>query len=84
MTGMSTSITIPAGKRGDVMILFCATVLTDFDGTDMHVRAMVGGSATTPSEVLFHGGPIEVESCCTTFYKLNKPEGTTNVKNPVE
>ena len=50
MPDMSTSITISAGKRGDVMVLFCGTSIVSAAYNELYVRAMMGGAAATPFE----------------------------------
>lgn len=78
MAGMSTSITIPGGRTGDVMVQFCAELQTpDF----VQVRALIGGAATSPGVVELKIGPIAlVENRCANFYKKGVGSGTRNVK----
>jgi hypothetical protein len=73
---MSVSITIPAGKHGDVMILFCGQASSS---ATLTVRALVAGKGASPGPVIFHeGSPFG--SNCAAFYKVGVGEGTKTVK----
>ena len=76
---LATSITVPAGMRADVFVDFCAVAYTVNADDDMAVRALVGASTPTPSEMLFHFVTVDWESQCATFERLNVPEGTRTV-----
>ena len=77
LPGLSTSITIPAGQTGDVMIFFCgASYAENFT----LVRALVGGSRASPPEVqLREGATTGSESQCANFVKKAVPAGTHTV-----
>lgn len=79
LPGLSTTISIPAGKTADVFILFCGdTVTTNFTS----VRALVGGSRATPAEAWIRepaasGGGNETG--CANFLKKDVPSGTQTI-----
>ena len=78
MADMATSISIPAGKKGDVMVVYCGETVTG-DASTIRVRAMAGGSLLGPPNV-----PMDTVTTagmdCATFYKLNVPDGTRTVR----
>jgi len=79
ISSLSQTITIPSGKRGDVMVLFCGATTSDESGVSQYVRALVGGAAASPSEsVMVPTG--QKTKHCANFYRLNVPEGTRNVR----
>ena len=79
LPGMSTDITIPPGKVGDVMILFCGgTVAIHYT----MARARIGSLGTSPSEVtLREPGDIGGgENQCANFVRKGVPAGTHTVR----
>ena len=78
--GLSQSITIPSGKRGDIMILFCGVIKVSTSPMNQWVSAQVGGSRATPSAVLLETTALARESRCSNFYKLNVAAGTKTVR----
>jgi len=78
LPGMSTSIGIPAGKVGDIMIQFCGGALA---GTQMFIRALIGGVTATPTNVLLIGQTTEAlqQSQCAIFYMTTVKAGTRTV-----
>lgn len=79
LPGLSTGITIPAGKVGDVMIFFCGDTAT---GSYTTVRALVGGVAAAPSlmQIRANTSTGGGESGCANFYKLKVASGSPTVK----
>ena len=77
LPGVATSISIPSGKRGDVMIVFCA----EAEGNDagLHARAHIGGALAVPDQTLLQNVEPKA-SQCTLFYKANVRAGTRMVK----
>jgi hypothetical protein len=76
--GMATSITIPTGKHGDVMVLFCGDVASL---VDVQAQVLVGGAAATPG--IRELGPrtdAAYGSRCAAFYKTGATAGTKLVK----
>jgi len=79
LPGLSTSITIPAGKVGDVMVYFCGQTITESFTT---VRVRIGATGGPPSETQIRentstGGG---ETQCAQFAKANIPSGTHTVR----
>jgi hypothetical protein len=76
LPGLSTSITIPAGKLGDVLVFFCGDA-----NQSLIARAIIGGVGASP-----HGAQITntastaKESRCVNFYRLGVPAGTPTIK----
>jgi len=81
LPGMSQSITIPTGKRGDVFVFFCGmSASTGGAFTLMYVRAMVGGSSAAPSSLRLNSSSSYFEEArCAGFHKLNIPAGAKAV-----
>ena len=81
IAGLSQSISIPAGKYGDVFISYCADQNGTFAGELLRVRALLGGSSALPASALL---PVESTSFyvtkCASFYKLNVPDGSRTVR----
>ena len=77
MAGMATSITIPSGKKGDVMVVFCAENSVSSPGY-IQVRAMAGGSLL--SSPVYLDAATSVTNHCASFYKLNVPAGPRTVR----
>jgi hypothetical protein len=75
LPGLSTTITIPGGKKGDVMIVFCGQATTT---AIMHVRALVGGAVASPGQVLLHENSPQAGNCAI-FSKLGVSAGTKTV-----
>ncbi len=77
-TGLSKAISIPAGKTGDVIVLFCADVISP---SFAYAQAMVGTLAAPPGLVpLRAGGGTGGESQCANFYVLGVGAGSKTVK----
>lgn len=76
LSGMSTTISIPSGKHGDVMVLFCGT--GGATGGSLYVRAVIGGAAAVPGSILLTDVST-YESHCTYFYKLGLSAGSRAV-----
>ena len=76
--GLSQSITIPSGKRGDVFISFCGNGEVVAGSPLSWVRAMVGGRMTEPPAFALSGSGNDTD--CAEFYKLNVAAGTKNVR----
>jgi hypothetical protein len=79
--GLSTSITIPAGKTGDVIVLFCGEAHSAA-GTVV-VRALVGPAAALPTSMTIQEGvaiTTGFTSRCANFYKLGVGAGAKTVK----
>ncbi len=78
MPGLVTSITIPAGKVGDVMVFFCGNVQSDSYAS---VSARVAGVTASPGVVqLNSAGAGGLQSQCVNFYRLGVPSGAKTVK----
>jgi hypothetical protein len=77
VSGMSTTINVPAGKHGDVMVLFCGSA--GATGTPLYVRAMVGSAAALPSSKLLTNISSYAGNCAQ-FYKLGLSAGSRNLK----
>ncbi len=79
LAGLVTNITVPSGKHGDVIILFCGDSNTQ---SVTSVRAKVGGyfAAPSASEIRYNPPAGGSESRCANFYLLNVPAGTRAVK----
>ncbi len=78
VSGLSTTLNIPAGKTGDAIILFCAEAYSPSDSA-LFARAMVGTSAATPPEFIIAEQPV-IESHCATFYKTGLAAGNRTFK----
>jgi len=78
MQGMATSINVPAGMKGDVIVVFCGET-SAVSPTWIEMRAKAGGSVLAPTSVFMGAGSTQVNHCAT-FYKNNIPEGTRTVK----
>ena len=82
-TGLSTSVTIPTGKKADVMVLFCA-VLANTEGTQVAFRGKIGNQLLLPNGVgaglNLSATVINGEDRCINFYRTNVSEGTKAVK----
>jgi hypothetical protein len=68
LPGMAVSFTIPSGKRGDVMVVFCGVSSTN---SQLDVHAVVGGLVASPgagARLVSASGPAE--NRCATFYKV--------------
>jgi hypothetical protein len=80
LPGLSTSITVPAGKHADVFILFCGDMITE---SFTVVRALVGGSRGAPIEMLVRepsASPLGGgETGCANFLKKDVAAGTHTV-----
>jgi len=76
--GLSTSINIPGGQTGDVMILFCGRTWSD-DLTWMEVRAKIGSNVVSPG-VLTMAWNASYEGHCANFVKTGVAAGTKTVK----
>lgn len=77
-TGLSKTITIPAGKTGDVMVFFCANTQSQ---SYAYAYALVGSVGASPGLVqLRNHGDVGSESQCVNFYRLGVPAGTKTVK----
>ena len=74
MAGLVTSISIPAGKHGDVMVTFCASV---FSGLGVYAQVLVGGLVATPGPMPF---PANDLSYCLSFYKVGIAAGIQSVR----
>jgi len=81
-TGLSTSVTIPAGKTADVMVFFCG--VANPGGNYINVRAKIGSQLLLPNfggdGLDFATGSTAAESHCVNFHKTNVSEGTKTVK----
>jgi hypothetical protein len=79
MPGLSASITVPAGKVGDVIVVWCGMVASD---SAMMVRALIGGSVGKPDnmQVRIQHAEVGAETTCATFYRGSIPAGTRTVK----
>lgn len=77
LPGLSTTITIPSGKKGDVMVSFCGEVWSD---GYLVVRALIGGVVAAPPQMELFNGGNDFESRCANFYRLNVPSGNVPVK----
>ena len=78
-TGLATSVTIPAGKHADVMVVFCSG--GDGDDSFLTVRGKIGGSVLLPADGFnLMIGPYITGTHCATFYKTGVGEGTKTVK----
>lgn len=77
--GMRASISIPEGKRGDVLLLFCAESWTD---GATRVAPWIAGAYGTPSSTQIRISPPGgfAESRCFNFHRLNVHAGTKIVK----
>jgi hypothetical protein len=75
--GLSTTITIPAGKTGDVIVSICAE---SYSGTPsaLMVRVVVGGIIAAPLQMQFAGEEV-IESHCGNFWRLGVPAGNVFV-----
>ena len=78
VTGLTQSIVIPSGKRGDVFVFFCAFGQVGSAPSTLSVRAMQGGSVMGGGLLETYSVP-EGETRCANFYKLNVGAGTKNV-----
>lgn len=77
-TGLSKGISIPAGKTADVIVLFCADVISP---SFAYAQAMVGTVAALPGLVpLRASGDNGGESQCANFYALGVGAGWKTVK----
>lgn len=80
LSGLSTTISIPAGKTADVFILFCGDTVTE---SFTLVRAVVGGSRASPIEMQIREPPADPlgggETGCANFLKTGVPSGTQTV-----
>ena len=77
LDGLSTSITIPSGKHGDVMVFFCGEALSD---SFMKVQAMIGSTAMAPGEVQLRGNALGSESQCVNFSKPGVVAGSKTIR----
>jgi len=79
LPGMSASITIPEGRRGDVFVLFCGDLYTT---STTLVQAMIGGTVALPGALQLRASPPGgfSESRCGNFYKLNVGAGTKTIR----
>ena len=77
-TGLATSVTVPAGKKADVMVVFCS--VGDGDGNVISVRAKIGGAVLLPSPGVTLMSVSFTGSHCATFYKTGVGEGTKIVR----
>ncbi len=78
--GVTTSVTIPAGKHADVITLFCSVAGTD---SFIRVRAFIGSTLLEPSGGL-NGvnlvmAPTMGQNECISFQKAGVSAGTKNV-----
>jgi len=79
--GLSQSITIPSGKRADVFVSYCGEHTADYDGEELYVHALVGGSNATPGSALLEAASrFSSITRCASFYKLNVAAGTKTVR----
>jgi hypothetical protein len=76
--GMYTTISIPAGKVGDVMGIFCGDAYADHNATALQVRAVVAGIVAAPGYVNFQNEQV-VQHQCATFYRTGVGAGTNVV-----
>jgi hypothetical protein len=80
LSGLSTTIAIPAGKTADVFILFCGDTMTE---SYTLVRALVGGNRASPVEMQVREPPADPlgggETGCANFLKKDVPAGTQTV-----
>jgi hypothetical protein len=75
--GMSTTITMPSGKHGDVMLLFCGVAATA--GEDLLLRATIGGTPAVPQDTVLTEWTAAASNCAF-FYKLGLATGSKAVK----
>jgi len=82
MPGMATSISVPTGKKGDVMVVFCGATSAE-SAAWIALRAKAGGSVLSPTAVHVDAeldAVFNPRNHCATFYRNNLPEGTRTVK----
>ena len=79
LPGLSTTITIPAGKKGDVMVFFCGTIDASTNNY-AYVRAKVGSSVARPDEVVAWEFNSTQQNSCVNFFKTGVDAGTHTVK----
>jgi hypothetical protein len=77
LSGMSTSINIPTGKHGDVMVFFCGEVVSD---SYTIVLASMNGATIPPGDVQLRTPATGSESQCVNFAKTGVGAGTKNIK----
>ena len=75
LADMTTSITIPAGKHGDVFVLFCGET---FSLSVTKVRAIIAGQESNPIQL--QDSTSGAQSRCASFFRFNVPEGSKNVR----
>jgi hypothetical protein len=77
LPGMSTSFTIPSGKHGDVIMLFCG--LGGVTGGNLGVRALIGAAAALPSSNILTDVST-YETHCAQYYKLGLGAGSRTIQ----
>jgi hypothetical protein len=78
MEGMTKFITIPSGKTADVMVIFCGE-LNAITGAYVYVRALIRGTAASPSEFQLHTLDDSTPTGCAYFQKSNVTSGSPPV-----
>ena len=81
-TQLSTSVTIPTGKKADVTVQFCGEAYPGTFGI-LYLRAKIGGALLRPGDVT--GLPLKTVADgygtdCISFYRTGVPAGTKSVK----
>jgi hypothetical protein len=80
LSGLSTKVTIPTGKHGDVLVFFCGEMTT---ASIVMVQAKVAGSAASPGSMQLTTNPPTTagsETRCAQFLKTGVTAGTKTVK----
>jgi hypothetical protein len=76
--GTPTSVNIPTGKTGDMIILFCGEMVAD---SGLNTRALISGLTTKPPRMtLWHAGTEQAQGRCAIFYRTGVPAGNQLVK----
>ncbi len=78
LAGVSTNISIPSGKHGDVFVFFCGETWSTTSAAMVH--AVIAGTASAPVQLREVEGTAARESQCANFFKLGVGAGTRNVK----
>lgn len=79
LSGLTTTVKIPSGKKGDVFVLFCSE--TRPNGDFANVRALIGGVDSMPGETTLREGTSSQpeESQCANFARTGVSAGTKTV-----
>lgn len=78
LTGLAASISIPAGKSGDVFILFCADLYSG--SSNVVARALIGSAVAAPGGVNVRAPSTLAETQCMNFYKTGVTSGSKTIK----